>query len=153
MKKVNSKEYPTIKYLQNKILVPVSITEATDEEGNNSYDYMQMEYEDTAANRRTISSTQAELDYLNLLKKERLEAGFEVDGVLFDSDTTAELRYVQLSTKFQSDPTYSVDWKASEGTWVTMNATLFASVLAAFEAHIAATYAWLKVEQDKINEA
>jgi len=145
-----SKEYPTLQYLQNKILVPVDIEEQVDDEGNTSYSYTLMKYDDTNDNRQRVNSETAFLDYLNQLKRDKLSAGFEVDGVLFDSDNTAELRYLQLATKFSDDPDYSVQWKASNNVWVTMDKALFDQVMVAFETHISDVYTWLKSEQESI---
>ena len=145
-----SKEYPTLQYLQNKILVPVDIEEQVDDEGNTSYSYTLMKYDDNNTNRQRVNSETAFLDYLNQLKRDKLSAGFEVDGVLFDSDNTAELRYLQLATKFSDDPDYSVQWKASNNVWVTMNKTLFEEVITSFESHISNVYTWLKSEQESI---
>jgi hypothetical protein len=86
-------------------------------------------------------------------KKQMLNAGFTVNDLLFDSDTTAELRYLQLATKFQADQIYSTQWKAANNVWVTMDYALFQQVKAAFEAHIQSVYTWLAIKQAEINNA
>jgi hypothetical protein len=71
------------------------------------------------------------------------DAGFLVDGVLFDSDQGARLAYLEFAMELASDPSYSnPHWKASPGIWVTMNAELFASVRSAGEAHMTAAFDW-----------
>ncbi len=68
----------------------------------------------------------------------------DVDGndVLFDSDNSAQMAYVQAQMKFATDPKYSTAWKASTGTWVNMDKALFEKVMVAGEAHIAACFTW-----------
>ena len=87
---------------------------------------------------------------LDIEKVARLTGGFLVDGVLFDSDVNAEIRYMQLQGKFAADPTYSVPWKAANNVWVTMDLALFQTVIAAFEANLTGVYTWLAAEQAKL---
>ena len=87
---------------------------------------------------------------LDVEKVLRLTGGFLVDGVLFDSDVNAEIRYMQLQGKFTADPTYSVLWKAANNVWVTMDLALFQTVIAAFEANLTGVYTWLAAEQAKL---
>ena len=75
-------------------------------------------------------------------KSRARDAGFLVGGVLFDSDAGARLAYLELENKLSSDPTFTTSWKASDGVWVTMDATLYAQVKAAGTAHISACFAW-----------
>jgi len=86
-------------------------------------------------------------------KKQLLNAGFEVNGILFDSDINAEIRYTQLALQFSSDPTYSTPWKAANNEWVTMDAILIGQVQAAFKAHLDSVYGWLAGKQQEINDA
>lgn len=84
----------------------------------------------------------AKLAAINEGKNVALDAGFWHDGVLFDSDIKARLAYLEVEKKLREAPGYSTDWKASRGQWVTMNAALFASLQATYEAHISACFAW-----------
>lgn len=70
------------------------------------------------------------------------DAGFEVNGVLFDSDSEARVAYLELAGKLAANPGYSTSWKASAGLWVDMDAALYAQVAAAGEAHISAVFGW-----------
>lgn len=70
------------------------------------------------------------------------DAGFDVDGVHFDSDQSARTAYLELALEIVANPAYSTRWKASEGVWVIMNAALFAIVKAAGAAHMAAAFDW-----------
>jgi len=135
---------------RNKLFYNFNITESEkmDESGETRavFDYDYVEVKDT--NESTAIS--ALLSLLDIEKKLRLVAGFEVNGTLFDSDMPAEIRYMQLNTKFQSDPTYSTPWKAANNVWVTMDLVLYQSVIAVFETHISDIYTWLATEQAKL---
>jgi hypothetical protein len=93
------------------------------------------------------------IDEADEKKRVMLNCGFEHNGVTYDSDINAEVRYGQLAMKFQSDPTYSTQWKASGNTWVSMDATLFQQVSIAGEAHISGVYTWLAGVQAQIESA
>lgn len=69
------------------------------------------------------------------------DAGFRVGGMLFDSDSTARIAYLELAFKLSSEPEYSTPWKASDGVWVVMDAALYSQVEAAGTAHVAAAFA------------
>lgn len=81
------------------------------------------------------------------------DGGFEVSGVLFDSDLSARVAYAELAGKLAADADYSTTWKASEGVWVTMDAALYAQAAAAGEAHIAAVFAWQAARDAEIDAA
>ena len=83
-------------------------------------------------------------------KNRKRDAGFLVNGVLFDSDSEARVAYLELSMKLQVDPEFTTDWKASDGQWVIMNATLFADVYAAGAAHIANCFNWQANKENEI---
>ena len=87
---------------------------------------------------------------LNQEKKQKLNSGFYIDDILFDSDTNARLAYAELRLKISRDPAYTVPWKASEGNWVTMNAALLDQIESAGEEHIANVFAWLQSELNKL---
>jgi hypothetical protein len=78
------------------------------------------------------------------------DAGFEVDGVHFDSDQAARMSYMEFAMEIAANPTYSKDWKASEGVWVTMDATLFAKVKAVGEAYMTAAFNWQKARDAEL---
>ncbi len=100
----------------------------------------------------SVKGTAELLADLDTEKRKRLEAGFTVDGVLYDSDSKAEIRYIQLAIKFQAEPTFTKRWKAANNVWVDLDSALFAQVQAAFETHISDVYDWLETEQNKLNE-
>lgn len=75
-------------------------------------------------------------------KNKKRDGGFLVDGVLFDSDSAANVAYLNFYTKITQNPSYSTMWKASKGCWVLMDAAKFAEVYAAFESNNTAAYAW-----------
>jgi len=79
------------------------------------------------------------------------DAGFKVDGVLFDSDQAARLAYMEFALSVAQDASYTqAAWKASEGVWVSMDATLFATVKTAGEAAIAAAFAWQQARDAEV---
>ena len=80
--------------------------------------------------------------------------GFMLGETLFDSDAGANVQYLNFFTQVMSDPTYTVDnWKASNGTWVKMNAVLFAKVSAAFALNTAAAFDWQAAMQAALDTA
>ncbi len=81
------------------------------------------------------------------------DAGFVHDGVLFDSDSGARLAYLEFATKLGMDSLYSTPWKASSGVWVTMDATLFAALQPAYEAHISTCFAWQAAREQEVAAA
>ena len=95
----------------------------------------------------------AKLEAINSGKNSALDAGFVHDGVLFDSDIKARLAYLEVEKKLREAPGYSTDWKASRGQWVTMDAALFASLQAAYEAHISACFAWQGAREQEVAAA
>jgi hypothetical protein len=78
------------------------------------------------------------------------DKGFEVEGVHFDSDQAARMSYLEFAMEIAANPTYSKDWKASEGVWVTMDATLFAKVKAVGEAVFTVAFNWQKARDAEL---
>ena len=91
---------------------------------------------------------------LELVQKEKVrvrDGGFDIDGVHYDSDLPARMSYNELAIRLQQDPEYTTPWKASEGQWVTMDATLYASVVTHGEAHMTAVFTWQAQKEAQIN--
>lgn len=86
-------------------------------------------------------------------KSRRLSAGFMVGPVLFDSDMSARVAYVEFSLRLADDPSLSVRWKASAGQWVDMGAALFQQVQSAGEAHVRACFAWQEQKSGEVMAA
>ena len=95
----------------------------------------------------------AKLHRINDAKNTYLDGGFLHDGVLFDSDSKARLAYLEFAHKLTTTPLYSTPWKASTGQWVTMDATLFAALQPAYEAHISACFAWQAAREMEVAAA
>lgn len=89
-------------------------------------------------------------DALDIKKRERRDGGFLVEGMMFDSDNNARIAYQELAMTLSADPTFSTEWKASNGDWVTMDVAMFQKVVAAGSKHIADTFSWYKTELEKI---
>lgn len=87
-------------------------------------------------------------------KNQMRDGGFVVsvggEDVRWDSDTSARLAYAELAQRLTADPTFTTRWKASEGQWVDMTASLFQEVYAAGAAHIAAAFAWQEGEEARL---
>lgn len=63
--------------------------------------------------------------------------------VLFDSDPSAQIAYLNFRMNTMADPAYVKEqWKASLGHYVRMDAALFGTVMAAEKAHTATCFAW-----------
>lgn len=69
------------------------------------------------------------------------DGGFEIEGVLWDSDYHARIAYAEVAQIIAADPEYTASWKASEGVWVTMDAATLATVQATGRTHIEACFA------------
>ena len=75
-------------------------------------------------------------------KVSKRDGGFVVDSKTFDSDAAANMAYLNFSVRLSQDPTYTTLWKASGNEWVTMDASLFTQVAAAFAANMEAAFGW-----------
>lgn len=78
------------------------------------------------------------------------DAGFLVGDTLFDSDLSARTSYTELGLRLSLNPSFETQWKASAGQWVTMDAALYAQVMTAGEAHIAAVFSWQAAKEVEI---
>ena len=105
--KTNSKDYPTIKRLQGKILVPTNITLSTNEEGEESYSYWQVSFPLTSKLSDTELTAAANKQYAKLSQIETLEAGCTIslgfridcmDNNVADFDKTLGLISVSPTT-------------------------------------------------------
>ena len=105
--KTNSKDYPTIKRLQGKILVPTNITQSTNEEGEESYNYWQVSFPLTSKLSNAELTAEANKEYAKLSQIETLEAGcptslgFQIDCMdknVADFDKTLGLISVSPTT-------------------------------------------------------
>lgn len=135
-----------------------SVTAGTEEAWN------AVAWEDTRTKPTWAELQAAAPNPLDLARTEKLAAiqtekvmardgGFTVGGVFFDSDLSARVAYQELAGKLAADPSYSTQWKASEGVWVTMDAVLFAQVAAAGEAHISAVFTWQAAREQEVANA
>lgn len=105
-----------------------------------------------------------ETNYINNLKSQKLaqvqtkknelrDAGFLVDGVLFDSDIAARVAYSELGMQFMNNTEFSTSWKASNGVWVTMDYELYQKVMIAGKTHIESCFMWQANKEIEINAA
>ena len=80
------------------------------------------------------------------------DGGFLVADTLFDSDISARTSYNELGLRLAQNPSFTTQWKASSGQWVTMDAALYAQVMTAGEAHITEVFAWQAAKEVEIGE-
>lgn len=81
----------------------------------------------------------------------KLDGGFEVEGIPFDSDEKARIAYLELAQRLTMDPSYTcTTWKASDGYWITMDAQMFAKVYQAGTALMESCFAWQKAQEERL---
>ncbi|MGL1931766.1 MAG: DUF4376 domain-containing protein [Desulfotalea sp.] len=91
-------------------------------------------------------------DKIQTEKSEVKNGGFDVDGMLFDSDNSAQIALTQFMVKLTVDPNYTVKkWKASAGQWAIMTAALFSQVSQAWEDHCTACFDWQEAKEEEIS--
>lgn len=146
---VQSDIYPKIEKLQNKTLIPYNIQEIVVED-KVFYTYSIYYFDGDIDTSNHIVLRNIYLQILDMQKKDKLDAGFFVDGILFDSDVNARLAYAELAMKFTTNPSYTKKWKASSGIWVDMDFDLFQKVCCMGELHISKVFEWLETEQGKL---
>ena len=100
-----------------------------------------------------VQVAQSILEEIQREKVRRMNGGFSHNGTLFDSDLAARTAYLELALKLGQSPGYSTPWKASAGAWITMDATLFADLQPAYEAHIQACFAWQAGKEQEVAAA
>lgn len=103
--------------------------------------------------KRLADAKAVKLAAIHAEKNRARDGGFMVDGVLFDSDLPARTSYAELAIAMQQGPAFSTSWKASDGVWVDMDATLFQKVYAAGRAHIEACFAWQEAKEQSVAAA
>jgi hypothetical protein len=73
---------------------------------------------------------------LQVEKVRRRDAGITIEGVLWDTDSNAQVMYTQVAFELASNPAMVVDdWKASNGIYTKMDAATFAKIRTAWAAH------------------
>jgi hypothetical protein len=94
------------------------------------------------------------LNEVNNEKNRVRETGVIIDNILFDSDKNAYDAYARFAIRVITDPTYVTEnWKASDGVWVTMDATLLSKLINALSVKETLAFNWLKAKQEAINSA
>lgn len=97
--------------------------------------------------------TELKADKLQAVQAEKArvrDGGFMVDDTLFDSDISARTSYTELGLRLSQNPSFTTQWKASAGQWVTMDAALYSQVVIAGEAHITSVFAWQAAKEAEI---
>ena len=105
-----------------------------------------------AISKKTDELKAVKLQAVQAEKVRARDGGFLVADTLFDSDISARTSYTELGLRLAQNPSFTTQWKASPGQWVTMDAALYAQVMTAGEAHIAAVFAWQAAKEVEIGE-
>lgn len=79
------------------------------------------------------------------------DRGVEFEGMTWDTDGAARIAYVEMAAKLQSDPDYTTIWRASPGSWASMDAVTFARFQAVYEAHVQTCFAWQAEREAEID--
>lgn len=85
-------------------------------------------------------------------RRRTMDGGYIYNDVLWDSDANARIAYSELAMRFQAEPGFTTQWKASDGHWVEMNRELFQNVYAAGASYVQACFAWQKQKEAEISE-
>lgn len=108
----------------------------------------------TAPEEATLEQAKAiKLEEIQREKCRVRDAGFEVNGIHFDSDTAARLSYIELSMRIAADNEFTTQWKASGNTWVTMTYALYSQIAAAGENLLSSVFAWQSSKQSDVEAA
>lgn len=101
--------------------------------------------------------TELALEKVKTIKEERdkkLSSGIVVDGVLFDTDEKAILAYMRFIIATILNPSITIpDWRASDNTWVTMDATLISKILTKWLQIEPAAFSWQKNKLSEVQSA
>lgn len=91
------------------------------------------------------------------IKEERdkvLSSGIIVDGIKFDTDEKAILAYMRFIIATILNPSITIpDWKASDNTWVTMDAYLISKILTKWLQVEPAAFSWQKNKLAEVQSA
>ncbi|SDI53869.1 DUF4376 domain-containing protein [Pseudomonas panipatensis] len=71
---------------------------------------------------------------------QQVQAGTNADGVHLDTSDTSQVKITGAALEATLDSTYSCDWKAADGSWVTLSATQILAIARAMRAYIQACY-------------
>lgn len=71
---------------------------------------------------------------------QQVQAGTNADGVHLDTSDTSQVKITGAALEATLDSSYSCDWKSSDGTWVTLDATQILAIARAMRAYIQACY-------------
>lgn len=79
------------------------------------------------------------------------DGGMIVDGILWDTDTSAISAYMQFMFKLQLNNAASVpNWKASTGVWTVMDGTVLTSLMAEWETLQTSAFNWQKEKEEEV---
>lgn len=80
------------------------------------------------------------------------DGGLILNNIKWDTDERAQAAYVKFFLKLQVNQEFiKPDWKASEGIWTEMNATVLNELSAALEQHETLLFTWQRNKEAEIN--
>lgn len=82
----------------------------------------------------------ATIDAIASARYDHETAGTTVSGVAVFTDRTTQMKLTGAAIRAERDPSYSVEWKQSDGTYVELNATQLIAIADAVGDYVQACY-------------
>lgn len=89
---------------------------------------------------RAAGAKQAAVDAIAAERFTRETTGTTVGGIAVFTDRTTQMKLTGAAMRAQRDPAYTVDWKQSDGSFVTLNATQLIAIADAVGDYVQACY-------------
>ncbi|ANI18578.1 hypothetical protein A9C11_22955 [Pseudomonas citronellolis] len=71
---------------------------------------------------------------------QQVQAGTDLNGVHVDTSDTSQVKITGAALEATLDSTYSCNWKAADGAWVTMDSAQILAIAKGMRAYIQACY-------------
>lgn len=89
---------------------------------------------------KAAAAKQATIEAIASARYEHETAGTTISGVAVFTDRATQMKLTGAAIRAERDPTYSVDWKQSDGTYVELNATQLITIADAVGDYVQACY-------------
>jgi len=76
------------------------------------------------------------LNEINALKWSKVDGGTEINGMYINTDADAQRLANGAVTQCLIDPSYSCDWKMTDGNFIKLNSTMIIGIAVAIRTHI-----------------
>ena len=90
---------------------------------------------------------------VRFMRDQKESAGFEYDGVMYDSDPISQQRIQGAAQLAQLDSTMSIDWTVKDNSVITLSAAQVIALGVALGQHINAVHAAGRVSREQIESA